>query len=126
MTRFHYDPDMVLPRVVLPVTLDPVRTVVAYITLPNGGIFTGVNTLPHLSLCRPGTPRPLVRALATHAERAAILNALTYHTHGDLVGSIMRVSLEPCAQCRELLKVCGVTDCWFQEYYIPSDARVQQ
>jgi deoxycytidylate deaminase len=123
MTRFHYDPTLVFP-VGWPSSLqDPVRTVTARITLPNGDSFTETNLLPVESLCVPGVPRAIVRKMATHAEKGAILLALRYYSIEELKGSVIHVSLEPCQDCRDIMELFGISDCYFSLYYIPSDAR---
>jgi len=130
MTNFHYNPDIVLPILTSDtwleraLTQDPARSVVAVILL-NGvdvSYYIGINYLPEGVLTRDGVPRELVRVMAVHAEKDAIIQALKYHHYTELEGATMYVSLAPCDDCRNLMKLFKISDCYFAEHYIPSDS----
>jgi len=130
MTNFHYNPDIVLPILTSDTWLeralarDPVRSVVAVILLNGVDVpyYIGINYLPEGALTRDGVPRELVRVMAVHAEKDAIIQALKHHDYTELEGATMYVSLEPCVDCRNLMKLFKISDCYFSDYYVPSDS----
>ena len=126
MTNFHYNPDLVFNRCDKHfIFRDPVRKVTALILINDPYVsahYYGVNYLPEGVLTRDGVPRELVRVMAIHAEKDAIIQALKYHHYTELEGATMYVSLAPCAACRELLALFKIKDCYFAEHYIPSDS----
>ena len=132
MTTFHYDPDIVFDDELFKTAdapsmfRDPVRKVTALIIIndPSASYYYGINYLTEGVLTRNGVPRELVRAMAIHAEKDAIIQALKHHHYTELEGARMYVSLAPCAACRELLALFKIKDCYFAEHYIPSDSGV--
>jgi len=130
VTNFHYNPNLAFADDLFStwdnhfVFRDPVRKVTALISLndPSASHYFGINYLPEGVLTRDGVPRELVRVMAIHAEKDAIIQALKYHHYTELEGATMYVSLEPCGDCRNLMELFKIRDCYFAEHYVPSDS----
>lgn len=129
MTSYVYNPsvsDSYAWEFLFADSLDPVRQVGAILIFPSGQMYFGTNHMEGLS-SRTGTVadyiwktnRTLGRILATHAEQAAILNAVLDGVE-DFSEAALIVSLEPCARCRELIEAAGIKEVFYYEHYTQS------
>jgi tRNA(Arg) A34 adenosine deaminase TadA len=66
------------------------------------------------------TERDIGRALVTHAEKAAIINAMDNGVV-DFTNSTMYVSLRPCSSCRKLIEILRIKTVYYAEEYHDSN-----